>query len=360
MRLNPQNFRDQVLDALHADDAEKLSELVNSYEPSSDVSPDDAENEALVAIGKFGCSGRTDRYRPFVETLIENGLQPDLTTCAYFGLIDRAKVLVAGDSDLANTLNGQGITPLHAAAERGDLPMVTWLYDAGADAQVLSSDGELAIVRALHAGPWKSERALDVVDFLAPLCTLDQQLWFVAGRGDVERVKSVLSEASVNVDDPDGAGETPLFHACHNNQSAVVRLLLDAGANPNLATASGDTPLATACLHALSQECDLAIITMLVQAGANETIEAAVVGENIEFIRSYMQEHPDVLASNAPFNPLYYAVHTARARSLEALVELGARPDGELWRNILRIFADNESLQRRLNAATGRRDTQAD
>lgn len=358
--MNPSDFRDQILEALLSDDTEKLSALVNSYEPLSGASPNAAENEALVAIGKFGCSGRTSRFRPFVEILIEKGLQPDLTSCAYLGLFDRAKALVARNPDLTNALNGEGITPLHAAAERGDTVMVSWLWEAGADPRMLSSDGELPITRALHAGPWKSERAVDVVDFLAPLCDLDRQLWFAAGRGDVEGVRSILSEASVNVDEPDATGETPLFHACHNNQSEIVRLLLDAGADANLATGAGDTPLATACLHTLSQECDRSIITMLLEAGANETIEAAVVGENIEFIRSYVQEHPGVLASKATFNPMYYAVHTGRARSLEALVELGARPDDELWKNVLRIFADDERLLRRLRAATGRRETQAD
>ena len=358
--MKPQDFRDQVLDALLSEDAEKLSELVNAYEPLRGVPPDSAENATLVAIGKFGCSGRTTRYKPLVETLLENGLQPDLITCAYFGLVGSAEALVARDADLANALNGEGTTPLHAAAERGDLAMVSWLCGAGADPKKLSSDGELPIVRALHAGPWKGTRALDVVDFLAPLCGLDQHLWFAAGRGDVEHVRSILSEASVEVDEPDASGETPLFHACHNNQSEIVRLLLDAGADANRATRAGDTPLATACLHSLSQECDPSIITMLLEAGAKETIEAAVVGENIEFIRSYVQEHPGVLASNATFNPMYYAVHAGRARSLETLVELGAQPDDKLWENTLRIFADDDHLLRRLREATGRRETEAD
>ena len=343
-----------MLDALNSDNTEKLRELVSAYEPINSESPDSAENEALVSLGKFGYSGRTTRYESFIETLISNGLQPDMTSCAYLGLRDRAKALVAQDTELVNALNGAGIAPLHAAAERGDLAMVKWLCEVGADPRSLSSDDELPIVRALHAGPWKSTRALDVVDFLAPLCGLDQKLWFAAGRGDAERVKSILDNDITNVDEFDEAGVTSLFHACHNNQLEIVRLLLEAGADPNLATSSGDTPLATACLHSLSQECDPEIIAMLIKAGARETIEAAVIGENIEFIRSYAQAHPSVLASDATFNPLYYAVHTGRAQALETLVELGARPDDELWRHIVRIFTEDEHLLRRLSAAAGR------
>ena len=358
--MTPQEFRDQVLEALFADDASRLGELVNAYEPLSDESPNSAENEALVALGKFGCSGRTDRYKPYVDVLLEKGLQPDLTSCAYLGLMGQARSLVDQDKSVVNAQNVNGSSPLHAAAERGDLTMVTWLCEVGADPRQRSSDGELPIVRALHAGPWKPSSAKEVVDFLAPLCGMDQQLWFAAGSGDVENVKSILNRRSANVDEPDEAGETPLFHACHNNQPEIVRLLLDAGADPSLATLSGDTPLATACLHSLSQECDPDIVTMLLVAGANETIEAAIVGENIEFIRSYSQEHPDGLASNASLSPLYYAVHCGRANSLETLVELGARPDDDLWDHIVRIFTKDERFLQRLREATGRRETQAD
>ena len=358
--MSPEIFRDSVLAALSAENEDALNQLVDAYEPLDTEIPNEAENEALTTIGKYGYSGRTERYRPFVETLIDKGLQPDLTSCAYLGLTDLAKELVARDSDLVNALNREGFSALHAAAERGNLAIVTWLCEVGADPRVLSSDGELPIARALHAGPWKSERALDVIDFLAPLCELDQRLWFAAGRGDVERVKSILSDTSDNVDEPDNAGETPLFHACHNNQPEIVHLLLDAGADPNLKTSSGDSPLATACLHSLSQECDPEIIGMLLEAGASETIEAAVVRENIEFIKSHVQERPESLASNTSFSPLFYAVHTGRARSLESLVEFGARPDDELWRHVIRIFAEDEQLLQRLSAKTGRRESQPD
>ncbi len=345
--MKPQDFRDQVLDALLSEDAEKLSELVNAYEPLRGVPPDSAENAALVAIGKFGCSGRTDRYKPLVETLLENGLQPDLITCAYFGLVGSAETLVARDSDLANALNGEGITPLHAAAERGDLEMISWLCRAGADPNRLSSDGELPIVRALHAGPWKATRALDVVDFLAPLCGLDQHLWFAAGRGDVERVKSLLRDASTQVDEPDSAGETPLFHACHNNQPESVRLLLQAGADPNRQTPDGDSPLATACLHRLSQECDTSIIEALLKAGAHQSIEAAVIVQDDAFVRNYYERQPEKLNDLQPLAPLHYAIHAGARGSLELMVGLGVELDDRHWEHIERIFgSDDEYLAR--------------
>ena len=345
--MNPEDFRDQVLEALHSDDTEKLDELVSVFEPLNGPTPDGAENEALVAIGKFGCSGRTSRYRAFVETLIEKGLQPDLTTCAYFGLVDRGKALVDRNADLVNTQNGEGITPLHAAAERGDLAMTTWLYEAGADPRALSSDDELPIVRALHAGPWKSERALDVVDFLAPLCELDQELWFASGRGDVVRVKSLLRDPTTQADEPDSAGVAPLFHACHNNQADVVELLLEAGADPNRKTPDGDSPLATACLHRLSQECDISIIKALLRAGARQSIESAVIVEDDEFVRNYFELQREKPNERGPLTPLHYAIHTGARKSLELLVRLGVELDDGHWSHIERIFgSDGEYFAR--------------
>ena len=351
--MKPQDFRDQVLDALQSDDIEKLSALVNTYEPLSGASPDRAENEALVALGKYGCSGRTSRYKPFVDTLIEKGLLPDLTTCAYLRLVEHAKAQVALDPDLVNTPNGEGITPLHAAAERGDLATVTWLCEVGADPRKQSSNGELPIVRALHAGPWKSDGASDVAAFLAPLSGADQELWFAAGRGDVASVKSILSNASINVDESDEAGETPLFHACHNNQLEVVRLLLDSGADPNLATVSGDTPLATACLHSLSQECDPEIITMLLEAGANESIEAAVIIEDGAFVRNYYELQPEMLRDPQPLSPLHYAIHTGARESLELLVRLGVKLADAHWEHIERIFGSDDEYLTGLRRISG-------
>ena len=347
MALNTREFRDQVLSALHADDVKRLGELVDEYEPLHNENPNVEENEALVAIGKFGCSGRTTRYKPYIDALLERGLRPDLTSCAYLGLAEEAVSLVDRDPSVVNSANEAGISPLHAAAERGDLAMVTWLCKVGAEPDQRTTDGELPIVRALHAGPWKSAHAVDVVDFLAPLCGLDQRLWFAAGRGDIERVKSLLIKDSITVDELDAAGLSPLYHACHNNHPGVVGLLLQAGADPNLETPTGDSPLATACLHRMSQECDISIIDALVKAGAKQSIESAVITGDTAFIRAYYARNPEKLADVGSLSPIQYAVHAGVSGSLELMVELGVRPDADTWEHIERIFgSDGEYIER--------------
>lgn len=348
--LDSREFRDQVLDALQRDDAVRLAELVNAYEPLRNESPDIPENEVLVAIGKYGASGRTSRYKPYVNILLEKRLQPDLTSCAFLGLFEQAKTLVSRDASVVSSADGSGSPPLHAAAERGDLAMVVWLCEVGADPCQPAADGELPIVRAFHAGPWKPARASDVVEFLAPLCGLDQHLWCAAGRGDVDRVKAILSENFKNVDEPDEAGVSPLFHACHNNQREVVEILLNAGADPNRVTPMGDSPLATACLHRLSQECDIAIIEALVKAGAIQSIESAVITADSAFVRGYYQRNPEKLDDIGTMSPIHYAVHAGVADSLELLIELGVIPDADLWDHIERIFGSDIELIQRLRS----------
>ena len=115
--MTPQAFKDRMLEELLAENEEQLGELVNTYEPMVDETPNSPENEALVALGKFGCSGRTTRYEPHLTTLLEKGLRPDLTTCAYLGLMEPAADFVRQDSTAANSTNSAGVSPLHAAAE---------------------------------------------------------------------------------------------------------------------------------------------------------------------------------------------------------------------------------------------------
>lgn len=356
MAHSSDEFAKRVTDALIADDEAALASLVSAYQPDIDMQPNERENDALVVIGKFGHSGRESRYEPFVTQLLAKGIQPDLVTCAYLCLIESAQSLVMHAPGLVNQLHRTGIRPLHAAAERGELAMVDCLLAAGADATLDDKRGELPIMRALHAGPWKSAAATEVAERLAPLCVLGDDLSFLAAAGLFEKVQEILRRDKTRVDETGARGETPLFRACHNNHPAVVRSLLDYGANPNIRTEEGETPLGTACLHRLSGECDKSIIEELLAAGAWKSLEAALILEDVEFARDYAERNPAVIAETEGLSPLYYAIHTGAARSVELLIELGARPNEQAWQHIERIFGEDAAFIERLKrAATPRR-----
>ena len=63
-----------------------------------------------------------------------------------------------------------------------------------------------------------------------------------ADRGDVEALRKLLENAATPVDSPDAAGRTALLHAVLAQQVAAVRLLLAAGADPARADHAGLTP----------------------------------------------------------------------------------------------------------------------
>src|SRR5277367_1715499 len=63
--------------------------------------------------------------------------------------------------------------------------------------------------------------------------------------GDVEKVKALLKQGrSINEQDPSVKfGWTPIIAAIYQNNTNMVRFLLQAGADLNLGDSSGETPL---------------------------------------------------------------------------------------------------------------------
>ncbi|MYD44672.1 MAG: hypothetical protein F4W90_12400 [Gammaproteobacteria bacterium] len=352
MSLSSAAFAERLAVALASDDDASAAALIECYSPYQGGRPDPQENAALLMLGKYGYSGRTSRYQRYVELLLAKGLRPELVSSAYLGLREHVSQALALDIDVLNRPNAQGEYPLHAAAERGDIQIVTLLIDAGADPMLRDANSKLPIDRALHAGPWKLTVASDVVALLAPLCGLESDLGLASASGRTDAVIKLLSSDPAKVDAFNEAGETPLFQACHNNRPEIVKLLLDAGADSNRPTRSGETPLASACLHRLSGECELAIIEDLIKAGATKTLESAILTQDLAFIRAYVAQKPEELEPSEEIDALYYAIHSKSPKSLELLVELGARPSATSWQHIERIFHAEPSFLARLQRLT--------
>ena len=82
-------------------------------------------------------------------------------------------------------------------------------------------------------------------------------------QNDMARLKGLL-EAGALPDVSDARGQTPLMHACARGETEAVRLLLEAGANPNrIDTIAGAYPLHKAC-----QGGSVEIARLLLESGA--------------------------------------------------------------------------------------------
>lgn len=123
------------------------------------------------------------------------------------------------------------------------------------------------------------------------------ELHMAAGTGSVNAVTPLLSTVNINQGDPTGC--TPLHFAATLGFSRVVKLLLNKGANVSIPNDEGFTALISS-----AQQGHLVVCKMLVGAGAD--IEAA---------------------NDQGSTPLYLAATRGHREIVEALIEAGANVD---------------------------------
>ncbi|MEO8624888.1 MAG: ankyrin repeat domain-containing protein, partial [bacterium] len=149
------------------------------------------------------------------------------------------KLLAKGER--VNTPQGDGMTALHWAADRGDSTMADVLLRAHADVRavtrigaytplhVASRSGSAAVVVALLAAG-SDVHALSEAGATA--------LHFAAASGNAASVKALLDRgADANAREPQW-GQTPLIFAAAYDRADVIRVLLQRGADANLHTKS--------------------------------------------------------------------------------------------------------------------------
>jgi ankyrin repeat protein len=194
-------------------------------------------------------------------------------------------------------------TPLHAAAVAGDVARLRRLIAEGADVDARDELGRTAVLAAtvarqaaavkvlvdagadvdirddnlanpfLHAGAEGLLEILRIVNEAGADPAIANRYGGVAlipasERGHVEVVRYLLEASDVDVDHVNNLGWTALLEAVilgsgGPEHQAIVRLLIDNGADLELADRDGVTPLAHARARGQS-----AIAAMLVEAGA--------------------------------------------------------------------------------------------
>jgi cytohesin len=130
-----------------------------------------------------------------------------------------------------------------------------------------------------------------------------------AGNGDADKVTYLL-QISVDANYADGWPE-PLFEAASNGHTTIVKMLLDAGASPNLSR--GSQPLQQACVNGHAR-----IVEMLLQAGAwiNERTEVKFIKDSLHTTRIYGGR-----------TALDFACMNGHADVVEVMLKAGANPN---------------------------------
>ena len=227
---------------------------------------------AVVAVVVFGMASLTVRH---TATAADAALNKRLVAAARAGDAEDVRRLLAQGAD-PNAVDR--ITPLMAAGtmyeKKQRLDIMRQLFTAGARVNAQADSGETALTFAARFRD--PDAILLLLDHGADPnlaaqtgnSPLLEAMWFGAGeRKHLELITPLLARgANPNVR---GALGTPLSLAVRHGSLAMVKLLLDHRADPNLPDNSGTTPL----MHAVSRQSlgpDTAtILQILVLAGAD-------------------------------------------------------------------------------------------
>ncbi|HEY7389121.1 MAG TPA: ankyrin repeat domain-containing protein [Bryobacteraceae bacterium] len=235
-----------------------------------------------------------------VDRAAVNAAQLDGTTALHWAVryndLPTARLLIEAEAD-AKAANRYGVTPLNLAATNGNAAMIRLLLDAGADPNSATPSGETALMTAARTG------SVDAVTLLldrgASVNAKDSAheqtalMWAVL-ENHGELVNLLLTRgADINahtkvtmpkgeyvparpagaagtgiirqraLPTPDG-GMTPLLFAVRDGNAAMVRLLLDHGADINQASGNHTSPLIVALLNG-----QLGLATELLSRGAD-------------------------------------------------------------------------------------------
>jgi hypothetical protein len=137
-------------------------------------------------------------------------------------------------------------TPLHVAADQGDLEIVDLLLAGGSDVNARDHGGRVPIFFAIRRDHSEVVWRLAEAGADPTACTgSGSTLLMVAARTeDLELVRWLIDNgAPVNAVRPEGERVTALMWAADGGNEAMVWLLLEHGADPSITNEEGDTAL---------------------------------------------------------------------------------------------------------------------
>ena len=192
--------------------------------------------------------------------------------------------LLGADRRLANRGDHLGRRPLHYAVEAGRRDLVDLLLDAGADIDTpgfggddrIGGSGFRPLVLALWHNPYWQQRN----DYAMARHLLDRgaaySITVAAALGDEARVEELLDGGGEAANRSEACGKRPLSAAAERGQKHIVRLLLQAGADPNLP--EGPNCPRGFALWGAARHGQHAIAELLLAAGADANAEVESSG----------------------------------------------------------------------------------
>jgi ankyrin repeat protein len=235
---------------------------------------------------------------------IERGADPNfqrngrglLGWAAQGGVPEMVSLLIESGADL-DAVDGVDQTPLMRAIEVMDPAIATLLLDAGADPNVETPDGRTAAMMAVEQGDLALAKALAKAnaDFSRADVNGDTAAWKLVQYRPEGMLEMVAFLGSVGVDmNQASGGYTPLYWAVEQDDAALAKALLEAGADPNTKAGNQQVPLNASASNP-------EIMRLLLEAGADPN-----------------------LTNRWGENALYNAIEYASTDDLKLLIDAGA------------------------------------
>ncbi len=205
-----------LLGAIRRGDAKSVGDLLAAGPDLANARDERGNSPLLIAT----YAGQHD----IVRLLLERGARAGFFEACALGLAGDVRRHLREHPESVGQWSHDGWPPLHLAVFFGRRETAEALLDAGADVRAVARNSEANLaINAAAAGPRVDRRPEIVRLLIARGCPVD-------GRGSP-------------------AGHTPLHEAAFNGDLALIRLLLENGADRSVRTGEGETALEIAVKH---------------------------------------------------------------------------------------------------------------
>lgn len=241
---------------------------------------------------------------------------------AVFGNSEAAvKLLLERGASPNVRCEGDNAYPLHFAVEKNRVPIVHLLVEHGADTVGEGDYHELGVIGWATAWPYIHPDPKTVAYLLAHGAR--HNIFSAVSMGDIATVRDLIARQPADLErrmNGERMRPMPLHLAVIKRQPAVVRTLLELGANTESVDEAGFTPLDHAAMLGSSE-----MVSILMDAGARLRLPAAAaLGRDADVARLLSQD-PDALQPGCRWgNLIIRASEHGSAAMVETLLRNGA------------------------------------
>lgn len=195
---------------------------------------------------------------------------------AFSGDTDTLDRLILAESQDVDRLDRTfGVTPLMLAAFGNHVRAVRTLLARGADPNRSTRDGLTALILAAHGGDPETVETLAKQPGLTEEAA-NEALGVAASKNRADAARVLIELGGAAVDSRDERGRSPLLRAAGEGVAegfeAVVRVLLERGADPNQNGAGGRAGPGLSPLSVAAREGHASVVRLLLNYGADANI----------------------------------------------------------------------------------------